>query len=235
MQVNLSIEKQQLLRFYGRRKGRPLRGRRQEALAALSDYQINLPAEGTFNPAALGPPFSVLCHLEIGFGGGEHLIANAAAQPHIGFIGAEPFINGISSCIVGIQQYNLPNVRIHPADARPLLNALAPASIDCIYILFADPWPKARHAERRFVSPENLARLARVLKIGGTLKLATDDPGLQTWTEEQMAAQTFFIPAPGLYQSRPDWPPTRYESKAVTAGRHCKYYQYIRAETVASS
>jgi tRNA (guanine-N7-)-methyltransferase len=226
MQVNPDTEKAPLLRFYGRRKGRPLNNARQAALAQLDDYTFTLPESGEFNPAALGTPFTTACHLEIGFGNGEHLAELAAAQPHIGFIGAEPFINGIACCLQHIQQRGLSNVRIWPSDVRPLLDALAPASLDCIYIMFNDPWPKARHAERRFVSPANLARLARVLKTGGTLKLATDDPGLQTHTEEHMAAQTFFTPAPGLHKTRPDWPHTRYESKAVLAGRTCRYYEY---------
>lgn len=198
---------------------------RQAAFDNLHKYEVTLP-NGAFNPAELfsGKPV----HFEIGFGGGEHLIAQALAHPDTGFIGAEPFINGLSSCAQQIEKNNLTNVRLWPSDARLLLDRMEPGSLQMIYLLFNDPWPKARHAERRFVSPENLARLARVLAPGGGLRIATDDPGLQAWTEEQMAAQKFFAPAPGLYKERPDWPNTRYEAKAIAAGRRCRYYEWQR-------
>lgn len=215
------------LRFYGRRKGRPMRGARAHAFEQLDSVAIVLPAEGSVQPANLLPARSEY-RLEIGFGSGEHLVAEAIANPTIGFLGAEPFRNGLSATMLGIVQNDLQNIRIYPDDARALLNALAPASLDMIYLLFSDPWRKARHAERRFVSPENLARIARVLKPSARFRIATDDPGLQDWTEEQMGNQSYFMPTPGLFASRPDWPTTRYEGKAIAAGRHCKYYEYQR-------
>jgi tRNA (guanine-N7-)-methyltransferase len=206
-----------------------MRGARAEAFEQLDRVAITLP-----NPGALLQPTTLLpgksaYRLEIGFGSGEHLLAEAMAKPDIGFLGAEPFRNGLSATMLGIVQNDLHNIRIYPDDARALLNALAPASLDMIYLLFSDPWRKARHAERRFVSPENLARIARALKPGARFRIATDDPGLQEWTEEQMGNQSYFLPAPGLYTERPNWPETRYESKAKTAGRHCKYYEYQRS------
>lgn len=215
------------LRFYGRRKGRPIRGGRAAALEKLGDITITLGDDGTLQPAILLPDRKEY-RLEIGFGSGEHLVAEAAAQPDIAFLGAEPFLNGLAATMVGVVQQNLQNIRIYPNDARKLLIGLAPTSLDMIYILFSDPWRKARHTDRRFVSPENLARIARVMKPGAILRLATDDPGLQEWTEEQMATQSYFTPAPGLFDTRPNWPNTRYEGKAIAAGRHCKYYEYKR-------
>lgn len=216
------------LRFYGRRKGRPMRGARAQAFAQLDAYAITLPDDATVLLPATTLPDKSAYRLEIGFGSGEHMLAEALANPGIGFLGAEPFRNGLSATMLGIVQNSINNIRIYPDDARALLNALAPASLDMIYLLFSDPWRKARHADRRFVSPENLARIARVLKPGARFRIATDDPGLQDWTEEQMGIQSYFTPAPGLFGARPDWPNTRYEGKAMAAGRTCKYYEYQR-------
>lgn len=209
-----------------------MRNTRAAAFAQLDSVRIALPTSGTLQPAdALSGKQSY--RLEIGFGSGEHLVAEAAANPAVGFLGAEPFENGLSACMLQITQQNIENVRIYPDDARALLNVLAPASLDMVYILFADPWRKKRHADRRFVSPNNLVRVANVLKAGGVLRIATDDPLLQEWTAEQMAAQTWFTPSPGAFEKRPNWPATRYEGKAIAAGRHCKYYEYTRNSTLA--
>ncbi|MBI3418745.1 MAG: tRNA (guanosine(46)-N7)-methyltransferase TrmB [Proteobacteria bacterium] len=165
--------------------------------------------------------------LEIGFGSGEHLAAQAKAHPETGFIGCEPFVNGVAGLLSLIDAEKLENIRIHPADARPLLDRLPPASIARAFVLFPDPWPKKRHIGRRFIGPDNLVKLARVLKPGGELRLASDDPTMQAWMQEQMAGSPDFEPAPGLLHTRPaGWPQTRYEEKAVKAGRKPLYFLF---------
>jgi len=126
--------------------------------------------------------------LEIGFGGGEHLAACAAQRPDTGFIGCEPFINGVASLLGHIDNQKLENIRIYPNDARTLLDALPDACLARIFILFPDPWPKARHEKRRFIGPENLPHLARALQKGGEMHLATDDVKLAGWMFAHMDA-----------------------------------------------
>jgi tRNA (guanine-N7-)-methyltransferase len=128
-----------------------------------------------------------------------------------------------------IEAAGLTNVRIYPEDVRPLLDRLKPGSLAGIYVLFADPWPKKRHADRRFIGPGNLPKLARVLRKDGVLRVATDDPTLQAWTDEQLKEAPDFTPAPGQLPERPaDWPPTRYEQKAIKAKRVPKFWIYRR-------
>lgn len=216
------------IKFYGRRKGRPLNNTRATALeTVLPRVRIELPETGELTPATLLPGKTAY-HLEIGFGTGEHLLAQALAHPEIGFIGAEPFINGTSALLAGIEQHALTNIRLWPDDMRPLLKTLPAASLDRIYLLFSDPWPKKRHAIRRVLQQESLNGFARVLKKGGELRIATDDPTLQEWVVEQMAPRTDFTGS--QLASRPDindWPETRYEQKAIAAGRIPHYYGYI--------
>lgn len=219
-------------RLYGRRLGRPLRVRKTALLATLlPKLAISSPAQGLNDPRAwfAVPPQSLW--LEIGFGGGEHLAAQAARHPGIGFIGCEPFRNGVANALDLIDRQNLTNIRILPDDARPLLAALPAGCLERVFVLFADPWPKKRHAERRFVQPDNLVMLARVLQPGGLLRLATDDPVLQDWTTEQMQSAPDFVPEvnTGISTARPaDWIMTRYEEKALQAGRQPLYYCFRR-------
>ncbi|MEX0808458.1 MAG: tRNA (guanine(46)-N(7))-methyltransferase TrmB [Dongiaceae bacterium] len=170
--------------------------------------------------------------LEIGFGAGEHLAWQAVSHPDTGFIGCEVFKNGIAILLRSIDEGGLDNVRIWPADARLLLPALLPASIGRIFLLFPDPWPKVRHAERRFVCPPNLDVLARLLADGAELRIASDDPGYIVWTLMQMRARPEFewlARQPADWQARPaDWPETRYEAKALVAGRRPAYLRYRR-------
>lgn len=215
-------------RLFGRRLGRPLRVRKTALLETLlPSLQLTLPTTGFVQPAAwfANPPKEIW--LEIGFGGGEHLAAQAVQNPAIGCIGCEPFRNGVASLLDHIDRQALKNIRIHPDDARPLLAALPPASLARVFILFADPWPKKRHAERRFVQQATLQELARVMQPGALLRLATDDPVLQEWTTAQMRATPFFVPelGDGISAQRPiDWVITRYEEKALLAGRTPLYY-----------
>ncbi|HAX92088.1 MAG TPA: tRNA (guanosine(46)-N7)-methyltransferase TrmB, partial [Rhodospirillaceae bacterium] len=166
--------------------------------------------------------------LEIGFGGGEHLVAQAASNPTIGFMGCEPFVNGVAKLLTQIDEQELKNVRIYPNDARHLLNALPDGSLDAVFVLYADPWPKKRHAERRFIGKENLDSLARVLKTGGQLRLATDVAGLAQWMREQANVHASFVCAYDGPQAPADWVPTRYEQKGIAAGRSPEYFIYRR-------
>lgn len=157
--------------------------------------------------------------LEIGFGGGEHLAAQATAHPDITIIGCEPFLNGVGSALRHIDEAALKNVRILTNDARPLLDKLPDACLSRIFILFPDPWPKARHNKRRFIQPETLAAFARVLKGGGRVRFATDWADYADWTLQRFLGQPAFDwPA----QTPADWnmPPadhitTRYETKGL--------------------
>ena len=172
--------------------------------------------------------------LEVGFGSGEHLAAQAAANPAIGFIGCEPFVNGIAGLLGHIDKQRLGNIRIHPDDARPVLDRLPDASISRCFVLFPDPWPKKRHIERRFIGPVNLPKLARVMKKGAELRVASDDPTLQLWMHEHLLDAPGFSPAlgaqKGLIENKPvDWPQTRYEQKALKKNHLCKYYIFIRS------
>jgi tRNA (guanine-N7-)-methyltransferase len=195
----------------------------------LPRLQIDLPAKGLLNPLSLFPSKSQEIWLEIGFGGGEHLAAIAGQNPQHGCIGAEPFVNGIASLLDHIEKDKIANIRIFTNDARMMLDVLPDHSISRCFVLFADPWPKARHAERRFIGPENLPRLARVLKAGAELQLATDDVKLAAWMLEHMNADKNFDTAYAAnHAPPPDWVPTRYEQKALKAGRKPVYVSYRR-------
>lgn len=173
--------------------------------------------------------------LEVGFGGGEHARAQASANPHAGLIACEVYENGICSLLSALMPEcagdlrPLPaNLRIWNDDARLILRDLPQACLDQLFLLFPDPWPKARHTKRRFVHPDNIPLVARALRTGGEWRIASDDPTYQRWTAEVLAAQSFFdVPPPA--HTRPDgWPPTRYERKAERAGRSALYWRAIR-------
>ncbi len=161
--------------------------------------------------------------LEIGFGAGEHLAAQAESHDDFGFIGCEVFENGIAKLLGDIARRKLNNIRIFPDDARRLITTLAPACIGRVFILFPDPWPKARHHKRRVVSNETLDQLARIMTDGAELRLATDDAGYFEWMLERVTGHPAFewlARRPKDWLARPaDWPPTRYEAKARAAGR----------------
>jgi tRNA (guanine-N7-)-methyltransferase len=216
-------------RLFGRRKGRPLRaGRARLMEELLPKIKLTAPEGGTFD---LGKLFSFApkkIWMEIGFGGGEHLAAQAAAHPEFGFIGCEPFVNGVASLLAHIDGQGLFNVLVCPDDARPVLDFLPSASLDRVFVLFADPWPKKRHAERRFIGPENLGRLARVMKSGGELRLATDVPVLAEWMREKATEHPDFKKTYDSFVIPHDWVPTRYEHKGRAAGREPVYMIFER-------
>ncbi len=217
-------------RLYGRRQGHALR-QGQAALVETLLPQVAVPAKGPLDAATLfGDDRSLW--LEIGFGAGEHLAAQAAARPEVGLIGCEPFLNGVVGALNHIRDGELGNVRLHMGDALDVLDRLAPASLDRAFLLHPDPWPKLRHAKRRFVNPGPLDTLASRLRPGAELRIGTDHPVYLRWTCMQMAARPDFswlAATPTDWQVSPaDWPPTRYEAKARRLGHEVWYLRYIR-------
>ncbi|HEY5210854.1 MAG TPA: tRNA (guanosine(46)-N7)-methyltransferase TrmB [Stellaceae bacterium] len=198
----------------------------------LPRLRFAVPETGPLDPRTLFAPGIDRVALEIGFGGGEHLAAQAAAHPTLGFIGVEIFETGIAKLLTAIAARGLENVRILVDDARLLLAALPDESLDRAYILFPDPWPKLRHRKRRIVSPATLAALARILRDGGELRLATDDPDyLRAILADATAEPAFEWLARRAEEWRiraPDWPPTRYEDKALKAGRTPAFLAFRR-------
>jgi tRNA (guanine-N7-)-methyltransferase len=219
--------------LWGRRKGKPLSARRTglmaERLPALA-VDIAAPRPEALTDLFEGPASAF--RLEIGFGGGEHLIHEAAARPDVGFIGAEPFVNGLAKAVAAISDRNLANIRLFGGDAAQLLDWLPPASLERIDLLYPDPWPKKRHWKRRFVSPENIDRFARVLVEGGLFRFASDIESYVEWTLLHLTARPDFA----WTAERPDdwrrpfpgWPGTRYEQKAFREGRKPAYLAFRR-------
>ena len=203
-------------RLYGRAKGHALSARQQR----LVDTRLPTLAwpEGALDPRTLLPAFETHV-LEIGFGAAEHLIEQAARAPGVGFLGIEPFLNGVAKAIAGIEEGGLTNVRVKRGDARDDIETAPDAVFDRIYLLFPDPWPKARHAKRRFIQPDTAAHLARLLKPGGRLRTATDVRAYADW------ALPILLQTPGLVWTADhpsDWRTdpvdhvvTRYQSKRL--------------------
>jgi tRNA (guanine-N7-)-methyltransferase len=226
--------------LYGRRRGRPLRPHRQRQVdRLLPEISIDL-AHMPDNPAVLfGRPVRDVW-LEVGFGGGEHLFQQALRHPEIGFIGCEPFFNGIARLITQIADSAAPpdNIRIYTDDARDLIGRLPDQSIGRAFVLFPDPWPKRRHHRRRFVAPAQLDALARVLRPGAELRIATDHMDYLRWILFHCLGHRAFrwlAQGPGDWRSRTaDWPPTRYEDKALARGASCAYLRFERCAGDAS-
>ena len=172
-------------------------------------------------------------HLEIGFGGGEHLTARAVAEPAIGFIGVEPFLDGMAKMLGEVDRRGLRNVRLHDEDAGALLARLPAASVGRIDLLYPDPWPKVRHHKRRFVNPDNLTHIARVLRPGGTFRFASDWADYVNWTLERTAREPALRwtarRAADWREPWDGWHRTRYEAKAVREGRVPAYLVFERA------
>ncbi|WP_369807094.1 tRNA (guanine(46)-N(7))-methyltransferase TrmB [Ancylobacter radicis] len=219
--------------FYGRRKGKPLRAQQAAHLAQeLPSLAIDV---AELDGRALTQLFRVpvtAVRLEIGFGGGEHLLAAAQRNPDIGYIGAEAFLNGIAKVTASVAESGLANLRLHGDDVVPLLDRLPPASLDRIDLLYPDPWPKRRHWKRRFVQADNIDRIARLLPIGGRFRFATDIEHYAAWTLARLLADPRFA---WTAQRADDWrlpwegwPGTRYEAKAKREGRTPGYYEFLR-------
>lgn len=219
--------------FFGRRRGKSLRPQQVAALREMLPrlrLDLSVPA-----PADLTTLFEATVQdvrLEIGFGGGEHLLHEAAEAPASGFIGVEPFVNGMAKLAKALAQRPLPNLRLHDDDATVLLDWLPPASITAIDLLYPDPWPKKRHWKRRFVNPANLDRLARVLRSGGRFRFASDIETYVNWTLLHCRAHSAFDwqaeTADDWRRPYAGWPGTRYEEKAVREGRAPAYLTFVR-------
>jgi tRNA (guanine-N7-)-methyltransferase len=220
--------------LHGRRHGRRLRtGQRTLLAELLPQLRIHSPEPGNhLDPPALFRPGTREVWLEIGFGAGEHLAWQAAHHPEVGLIGAEFFVNGIAGLLVQVAQHRLENVRIYEGDGRALLALLPDRSIARAFVLFPDPWPKTRHAKRRFIAPDSVRGLARVLSDDGELRLASDEPAHLRWMLEHLTDSPDFAwqaRRPQDWRERPpDWPPTRYEEKALKAGRRAAYLSFRR-------
>jgi tRNA (guanine-N7-)-methyltransferase len=170
--------------------------------------------------------------LEIGFGGAEHLVYQATRNPQVGFIGCEPFEDGVVKAVAAVDERGLRNVQLHPDDVRPLLRVLPASSLAKVFVLFPDPWPKARHAKRRLVSKSFLDRLADVMKPGAELRIATDIDAYARTVLQSAIPHTGFrwtATAPVDWRTPwPDWPGTRYEAKALREGRRPMFLTFIR-------
>lgn len=221
-------------KVFGRRSGHKLRARQADILdSGLARLAVPLPPPGDIiDPRGLFPRAVTDVWFEIGFGGGEHLAAQAEAHPDVGIIGAEPFVNGMASLLRHVEERRLDNVRVLADDARLLLAALPEASLSRAFLLFPDPWPKSRHHKRRFVQQETLDLLARALKPGGEFRVASDIMGYIEWTLAQVGLHHGFqwlAEGPADWRARTeDWPPTRYEAKAIAAGRKPAYLRFRR-------
>ncbi len=178
--------------------------------------------------------------LEVGFGGGEHLVWQAQTHRDVGIIGAEPYISGVAKLLAKIAPPAreadgggaLPNIRIYMEDAHDIVAALPDRSLSRVFVLFPDPWPKTRHHKRRFIQTEILSELARVMTPGAELRFATDDTGYLIWALERLTAHPSFAwladTAADWRARPPDWPQTRYEAKAIRQGRACTYLRFQR-------
>ncbi|MGQ0740689.1 MAG: tRNA (guanine(46)-N(7))-methyltransferase TrmB [Alphaproteobacteria bacterium] len=230
-------------RHYGRRKGRKLRARQQLLMhELLPDLRLQLQLGA--NPRSYFPYPEQLKEfwLEIGFGAGEHLLWQAEHNPQAGIIGAESYISGIAKLLSKIAgeagNGGLFNIRLYEGDARDVIAAVPDKSLSRVFLLFPDPWPKTRHHKRRFIQIEMLDELARVIREGGELRIATDDRGHLVWALERLMAHKAFrwaAAAPGDWSSRSrDWPETRYEAKAKKAGETCTYLRFLRLPALVS-
>jgi tRNA (guanine-N7-)-methyltransferase len=225
-----SSETPERARFFGRSKGKTLR-KTQSAIWSdgLARWGFAI-GETELDPASLfpGPPRPI--RLEIGFGGGEHLVHRALENPNVGFIGVEPFVNGMAKLLMEVERLNIENIRVHDQDATKLLRRLPAGSVEAIDLLYADPWPKRRQRKRRFVSEESLGLITRALIPGGTFHFASDIDDYVGWTLiraldvsqlqwQAMAAPDWTTPYEG-------WPGTRYEAKAFREGRTPSYLTF---------
>ena len=226
--------------WYGRRRGHKLRPNRQTLIDnLLPDLRIEPPESGALDlEAAFSNPVREIW-LEVGFGGGEHLAAQAQAHPDIGFIGCEPFINGIASLLSLIDRDGLTNVRIFDDDARKLFQVMPDAVLGRVFALYTDPWPKKRHHRRRFISGDTVETLVRLMKDNAQLRLASDHMGYVAWMLEHLSGRREL-----QWQARSkrdwseppsDWIETRYEKKAKAKDLSPAYLCFTRQVRASES
>lgn len=218
------------LPFYGRRKGRQLGNTSKRLLEEL--LPAYLVPDNTSEPSKLFTNNPRKLYLEIGFGGGEHLAMVAKNHPENAYIGAEPFLNGVSSFLKYCQNEALKNVRIWPDDIRLQLSSWPNECLDGIFIMFPDPWPKIRHSSRRIINKDNLAAFARLIKVGGSLRMASDHASAKNWILSGMLENPYFdwtAERPDDWNVQPhDWPETRYMRKALKEGRRPAWFDFKR-------
>ncbi len=220
---------------YGRTKGKTLKPRQANLMETLFPRVSISLVETAINPRALFGARVDDVWLEVGFGGGEHLVWQAEQNPRVGILGCEPFINGVAKVISEIDARDLKNVRVHADDARFLLERLTPASLARVFILYPDPWPKQKHNKRRFVNDETLELISAALKPGGELRFASDIPDYVNWTLKRIDEHNALGKSKFIWKNkdlsecreRPeDWPQTRYEQKALREGRAPAYLRF---------
>jgi tRNA (guanine-N7-)-methyltransferase len=222
--------------FYGRRHGKGLRDTQRayldEDLVRLSPGPVGWDVNPGRQPLDLMALFGDRdVWLEIGFGGGEHMVHQASLHPGAGIIGCEPFINGVAMLLARIREAGVTNLAVHPGDVRDLFDVLPQASVSRAFLLYPDPWPKARHHRRRFVTADHLVPLARVLRPGAEFRVATDIPDYVRQTLEEVPKAGFEWTAEGADDWRHpwgDWISTRYEQKAFREGRRPHYLTFRR-------
>jgi tRNA (guanine-N7-)-methyltransferase len=212
--------------FYGRRKGKPLRRHHSDLMERL------LPplAVDLADPLAKTEKRR---WLEIGFGGGEHMVHQAALNGDVSIIGAEAFLNGVAKALAHVEETAVHNVRIHYGDARVLLEALPDQCLERLYLLYPDPWPKERQKKRRFVNPTNLAHFHRLLKPDGLFLFASDIPDYVDWTREYVAVHAGFREEGDAATAFENWIQTRYEAKALREGRNPRYVKFRKTHVLS--
>lgn len=218
--------------FYGRRKGKKIRAHQSGLMTSLLPrVAVSLDELRLSQSAPLCQRHEDLW-LEIGFGGGEHLIADAGAHPDVCFLGCEPFVNGVAKLLAHMEERANDNIRIYNGDALHALEVLPEGVLGRVSILYPDPWPKSRHRKRRFISDETLALLARAMRPGAHLRFATDIDDYAGWTLARiLRSADFEWPARSAADwTTPweNWPGTRYEAKALREGRTPAYLTFIR-------
>ncbi len=219
--------------FFGRRKGHPLRaGQASLIKSLLPDLAIDLGQPAPLDASALFKVAVDAVRLEIGFGGGEHLLHEARANPRRGFLGCEAYVNGMVKALAAIKAEGLNNIRLYHGDALDLIDWLPQGALARVDILYPDPWPKRRHWKRRFLSDDRIGRLGRVLSSGGELRFATDWPDYAEWALVRFIRSPLFRwtaeRADDWRKPWPEFPGTRYEEKAEKQGRPSTYLTFLR-------